>query len=67
MSKYLPNSPVRKIANCHKCGNISVRFYDPVHDCSYTKQEWERIVNEGKEALENILKNVKENPVFFLK
>tara|TARA_R100001530_G_C4215431_1_gene128540 strand:- start:96 stop:299 length:204 start_codon:yes stop_codon:yes gene_type:complete len=67
MSISLPNSPVRKIHSCQKCGNISVKFYNSTHDCSYTKTEWQHIITEGKGALEKILKNIKENPVFFLK
>ena len=25
----LPNSPIRKIHECPKCGDVSLKFYDP--------------------------------------
>ena len=65
MSISLPNSPVRKIFSCTKCGTISIRFYNPNYDRAYTKSEWEIIMIEGRAALDRILQNVRENPLFF--
>jgi len=62
----LPNSPVRKIHECPKCGDVSLKFYDPQHDRVLTKEEWRDILVEGKEALDKILKPLKENPTFFM-
>tara|TARA_R100001163_G_C5048224_1_gene185267 strand:+ start:375 stop:572 length:198 start_codon:yes stop_codon:yes gene_type:complete len=62
----LPNSPVRKIHECPKCGDVSLKFYDPKHDKVLTKEEWQDILAEGKEALDKILKPLKENPTFFV-
>tara|TARA_R100001163_G_C5051132_1_gene187910 strand:- start:1109 stop:1306 length:198 start_codon:yes stop_codon:yes gene_type:complete len=62
----LPNSPVRKIHQCPKCGDVSLKFYDPEHDRVLTKEEWQDILAEGKEALDKILKPLKENPTFFI-
>ena len=65
MSTSLPNSPVRKIFSRTKCGTISIKFYNPIHDRAYTKNEWEIILTEGREVLDRLLQNVRENPVFF--
>tara|TARA_R100000687_G_C6374577_1_gene129597 strand:+ start:230 stop:433 length:204 start_codon:yes stop_codon:yes gene_type:complete len=65
MYTQLPDSPVRKIFDCPRCGNVSLYFYNPAHNRSYTKAEWEIIVTEGTDALYKILQNVRENPVFF--
>ena len=62
----LPNSPIRKIHECPKCGDVSLKFYDPSHDKVITKEEWQDILAEGKEALEKILKPLKEDPKFFI-
>tara|TARA_R110000787_G_scaffold148_2_gene464 strand:+ start:11669 stop:11866 length:198 start_codon:yes stop_codon:yes gene_type:complete len=61
----LPNSPVRKIYKCHKCGDISVHFYDPKHNKSFSQEEWRNVLAEGKEALRKILKPLREDPKFF--
>ena len=65
MSISLPNSPVRKIFDCPKCGDVSIKFYDSKHDRSYTKNEWEIIVTEGNEILYRLLQTVREDPKFF--
>ena len=62
----LPNSPVRKIHECLKCGDISLKFYNPQHDIVISKEEWQNILAEGNEALDKILKPLKENPTFFM-
>ena len=65
MTTRLPNSPVRKIFQCRRCNTVSVYFYDPKHDRSYTFEEWMSVRNEGREALDKILATVKGNPIFF--
>jgi hypothetical protein len=65
MSISLPNSPVRKIYRCSKCGDISIRFYNPIHDRAYSQVEWENIITDGKEVLYKLLQNVRENPTLF--
>jgi|TARA_R100000458_G_C8218979_1_gene203954 hypothetical protein len=65
MYAHLPESPVKKIFDCPKCGKVSIYFYDSTHDRSYTPQEWESIMTEGNEALYRILQTVRENPLFF--
>jgi hypothetical protein len=62
----LPNSPVRKIHECRKCGDVSLKFWNPSLDRVYTKEEWETVKIEGKEALIKILKPLKDTPIFFL-
>ena len=62
----LPNSPVRKIHQCPKCGDVSLKFYNPEHDRTITQEEWQNILADGKEVLEKILKPLKENPTFFM-
>ena len=62
----LPNSPVRKIHQCPRCGDVSLKFYNPQLDIVISKDEWQNILNEGKEALEKILKPLRENPTFFI-
>ena len=62
----LPNSPVRKIHECSKCGHISLKFWNSSFDQVYTREEWEDIKIEGKEALKKILKPLKYTPIFFL-
>ena len=65
MSISLPNSPVKKIYKCPRCGDISIRFYNPVHDRAYSQAEWEKIITDGKEVLYKLLQNVRENPTLF--
>ena len=62
----LPNSPIRKIHECPKCGDVSLKFYDPSYDKVISKEEWQNILAEGKEALDKILKPLKEDPKFFI-
>lgn len=65
MSISLPNSPVKKIFSCPKCGDISIKFYNSTYDRTYSKKEWEQIVTDGKEILYKLLQNVREDPKFF--
>ena len=66
MSTHLPNSPVRTIKSCPKCGNISVTFWNSSYNRAYTKEEWEVIMTDGKRHLDRLLQNLRENPAFFL-
>ena len=63
---HLPNSPVRKIHECRKCGNVSLKFWNPTLDQVYTKEEWEAVKMEGSEALKKILMPLEDTPIFFL-
>ena len=65
MSISLPNSPVRKIFDCPKCGTVSIKFYDSKHDRTYSQSEWEVIVTEGEAVLYRLLQTVREDPKFF--
>ena len=67
MSIRLPESPVRKIRKCPKCGKVSVKFFDPVHDRVYSSEDWDTIMLDGQEILKRILRPVAEHPIFFLK
>ena len=65
MSIRLPNSPVRKIHECQKCGTISVKFWDNKYDRNYTLEEWSTVRAQGIEALRKIMSPVAEDPKFF--
>ena len=54
----LPNSPVRKVHECRKCGDVSLKFWNPALDQVYTKEEWETVKMEGKENAINVKKVV---------
>ena len=58
----LPNSPVRKISSCRKCGDVTVKFYNPIYDTRYTKEEWDWVMTEGEEALGKIIRHIVEDP-----
>ncbi len=60
----LPDSPIRKVYQCPKCDTVSVKFFDPRHNTSYTYEEWRRIVHEGSKALDRLLKMY--DPKFFI-
>tara|TARA_R110000796_G_scaffold129281_1_gene245031 strand:- start:1229 stop:1432 length:204 start_codon:yes stop_codon:yes gene_type:complete len=61
----LPNSPIRKISQCSKCGKVSLKFYNPQFNTVFKKEEWESILTEGLQALRKILGPVTEDPKFF--
>ena len=61
----LPNSPVRKIYKCNSCKNYHIKFYDPKLSKTYTPTEWEKIMTEGREALNKALRLVREDPKLF--
>ena len=63
---HLHNSPVRKVHECRKCGDVSLKFWNPTLDRVYTKEEWESVKMEGSEALKRILKPLEDPPIFFL-
>ena len=61
----LPNSPVRKIYKCGNCNNYHFKFFDPKYDRTYTPEEWERIMTDGRESLDKVLQLRREDPKFF--
>ena len=63
---FLPNSPVRKISQCPKCGEVSLKFYNPQFNKVLKKEEWEQVLSEGLQALRKILGPVQEDPKFFM-
>jgi len=65
MSINLPNSPVRKISICHKCDEVSVKFYNPIHNRTFNKDEWQMIITEGRAILEKITSMVTQDPKQF--
>jgi|TARA_R100001224_G_scaffold80087_1_gene50065 hypothetical protein len=65
MSITLPNSPVSRISRCFKCNHLSVEFWNPKYNRSYTVEEWLTICEEGKESLRKILKPIVEDPKWF--
>ena len=62
----LPNSPVKRIYECVKCGMINVKFWDSTYDRAYSREEWNTVREQGYEALRKILAHIKEDPKFFL-
>jgi hypothetical protein len=62
----LPNSPVKKIYECRSCGHVSIKFWNPHYDRTYTKEEWRNILSDGLQALRKILGPVTEDPKFFI-
>ena len=61
----LPESPVRKIYKCCNCNNYHFKFFDPKHDRTYTPDEWEQIMTDGRESLDKVLQLRREDPKFF--
>lgn len=66
MSIRLPDSPVRKIHECLKCGTISVKFWDNKYDRSFTREEWNTVRGQGIDVLRKIMQPLTEDPKFFL-
>ena len=65
MPLRLPDSPIKSIRRCFKCNNLSVEFWNPKHNRSYTVEEWLTICEDGKEALRKILGPIHEDPKWF--
>ena len=61
----LPESQVRKIYKCGNCNNYHFKFFDPKHDRTYTPDEWEQIMTDGRESLDKVLQLRREDPKFF--
>ena len=61
----LPKSPIRKIYKGGNCSNYHFKFFDPKHDRTYTPEEWEKIMIDGREALDKALRLVREDPKLF--
>jgi len=65
MPLRLPDSPVKSISRCFKCNNLSIEFWNPKHNRSYTVEEWLTICEDGKESLRKILRPIVEDPKWF--
>ena len=65
MYTTLPTSPIRTEKKCNKCPNFHVKFFNSKFDITYTPEEWERIVTDGRDALDKALRLVREDPKFF--
>ena len=61
----LPESPVRKIYKCGNCNNYHFKFFDTKHDRTYTPDEREQIMTDGRESLDKVLQLRREDPKFF--
>ena len=59
----LPDSPIRQVKQCSKCDRVSVKFYNPTHNTSYSYEEWRLIVHEGSKSLDRLLQMY--DPKFF--
>ena len=59
----LPDSPIRKVHECFDCKRVSVKFYDPKYNCSYSLKEWEKILEEGNKTIVKLLEM--HDPKFF--
>ena len=59
----LPESPIKKVYECRKCKRVSVKFYDPKYNTSYTKDEWDHVLQQGSKALDTLLEMY--DPKFF--
>lgn len=42
-----------------------MKFYDPKYNTSYTKEEWDHVLQQGSKALDTLLEMY--DPKFFLK
>ena len=65
MYTTLPTSPIRTVTKCNKCPTFHVEFFNTKFNRTYTPEEWEQIVTEGREALDKALRLVREDPKFF--
>ena len=65
MYTTLPTSPIRTVKKCNKCPNFHVEFFNTKFNRTYTPEEWEQIVTEGREALDKALRLIREDPKFF--
>ena len=61
----LPDSPVSSMQECLEGGSISVKFWNSNYDRLYTRDEWNTVLESGREVLRKILAPVKEDPKFF--
>ena len=65
MYTTLPSSPIRTVQKCNNGPNCQVEFFNPKFNRTYTPNEWEQIVTEGREALDKALRLVRDDPKFF--
>jgi len=59
----LPESPIKKVYECRKCKRVTVKFFNPQFDTSYSKEEWEHVLQQGSKALDTLLEMY--DPKFF--
>jgi len=59
----LPESPIKKIYECRKCKRVSVKFFNSKYDTSYSKEEWDHVIQQGSKALDTLLEMY--DPKFF--
>ena len=70
MSSYLlPNSPIKEVKHCHKCGRVTLHFFNPKHDVIMKPDVWDEIVRKGFNAMRRYMYIPKElldlDPKFF--
>ena len=65
MPLRLPDSPVKTITRCLKCNKLSIKFWNPKYNRTYTFEEWLTICEDGKESLRKILRPITEDPKWF--
>jgi len=59
----LPESPIKKVYECRKCKRVTVKFFNSQFDTSYSKEEWEHVLQQGNKALDTLLEMY--DPKFF--
>jgi len=59
----LPESPIKRIHECRGCKRVSVEFFNPKYNTTYSKEDWDQIVQQGSKALDTLLKMY--DPKFF--
>ena len=70
MSSYsLPNSPIKDIKHCQKCGRETLHFLNPKHDVIMQPEVWEKVVRKGFNIMRRYMYIPKElldqDPKFF--
>lgn len=70
MSSYsLPNSPIKDVKHCQKCGRVTLHFLNPTFDVILKLEVWDDIVKQGFNAIRrymNIPANLlDQDPKFF--
>ncbi len=70
MSSYsLPNSPIKEVKHCHKCGRVTLHFLNPKNDVIIKSEVWQELVRKGFNAMRRHMYIPKEllmlDPKFF--